>query len=83
MERKARKTSLLPNKFVCAIKTNLVRTCVGMFVEIVCKNDDLKKFYVQVRKCVKLWVLVDISNRTKNAEVLRFNASKFGICRSS
>ena len=34
---------------------------------------------MQVRKCVKLWVLVDISNRTKNAEVLRFNASKFGM----
>ena len=32
---KVRKTSLLPNKFVCAIKTNLVRTCVEMFVEIV------------------------------------------------
>ena len=82
MERKARKTSLLPNKFVCAIKTNLVRTCVEMFVEIVQKNDDLK-FYVQVVKCVQFWVLVDISNRTQDAEVLRFNASKFGICKSS
>ena len=34
-EEKVRKTSLLPNKFLCAMKTNLVRTCVEMFVEIV------------------------------------------------
>ena len=31
---KVRKTSLLPYKFVCAIKTNLVRTCARMFVII-------------------------------------------------
>ena len=45
-----------------------------MFVEIVCKIDDLNKFYVQFGKCVKFWVLV--SNRTENAEVLRFSTSK-------
>ena len=28
---RVRKTSPLPNKFLCAIKTNLVRTCVEMF----------------------------------------------------
>ena len=57
--------------------------CVELSVEIVCKNDELKKSFVQDGKCVKLWVLFDISNRAKNAEVLRFNASKFGICKSS
>ena len=31
---KVRKTSLLPNKCLCAIKTNLVRTCAKIFVEI-------------------------------------------------
>ena len=29
----------MPNKFLCAIKTNLVRMCVETFVEIVLKND--------------------------------------------
>ena len=82
METKARKTTLLPNKFLNAIKTNLVRTCVEMFVEIVQKNDDLK-FYEQVGKCVQFWVLVDISNRTQDAEVLRVNASNFGMFKSS
>ena len=82
-EEKVRKTSLLPNKFVCAIKTNLLRTCVEMFVEINQKIEDLKKSFVQVRKCVNRRSPRFLSNRTKIADVLRFSTSKIGMFRSS
>ena len=42
------------------------------------KKDDYKKCYEQFGKCLKLGVHEDSTNRTKVAELLRFNTSKSG-----
>merc|ERR1719487_1728365 len=55
-----------------------VKKCLEMFAEIAEKKDDYKKFYEQFGKCLKLGVHEDSTNRTKVAELLRFNTSKSG-----
>ena len=49
-----------------------------MFAEIAEKKDDYKKFYEAFGKCLKLGVHEDSTNRTKLAELLRFQTSKSG-----
>merc|ERR1712025_1222627 len=60
------------------IKKNLVKKCLEMFTEISEKKDDYKKFYEQFSKPMKLGIHEDSTNRTKIAELLRFNTSKSG-----
>merc|ERR1719162_1357530 len=47
-------------------------------MEIAEKKDDYKKFYEQFSKPMKLGIHEDSTNRTKIAELLRFNTSKSG-----
>merc|ERR1712232_1267572 len=49
-----------------------------MFAEIAEKKDDYKKFYEQFGKCLKLGVHEDSTNRTKVAELMRYQTSKSG-----
>merc|ERR1711912_94852 len=70
--------TLQQNKILRVIKKNLVKKCLEMFAEIAEKNDDYKKFYEQFGKCLKLGVHEDSTNRTKVAELLRFQTSKSG-----
>merc|ERR1712134_149491 len=70
--------TLQQNKILRVIKKNLVKKCLEMFQEIGEKKDDYKKFYEQFGKCPKLGVHEDSTNRTKVAELLRFNTSKSG-----
>merc|ERR1711879_987198 len=70
--------TLQQNKILRVIKKNLVKKCLEMFAEIAEKKDDYKKFYEQFGKCLKLGVHEDSTNRTKVAELLRFNTSKSG-----
>merc|ERR1712224_105824 len=70
--------TLQQNKILRVIKKNLVKKCLEMFQEIGEKKDDYKKFYEQFGKCLKLGVHEDSTNRTKVAELLRFNTSKSG-----
>merc|ERR1711968_178286 len=70
--------TLQQNKILRVIKKNLVKKCLEMFTEITEKKDDYKKFYEQFSKNLKLGIHEDSTNRTKIAELLRFNTSKSG-----
>merc|ERR1712159_963357 len=70
--------TLQQNKILRVIKKNLVKKCLEMFNEIAEKKDDYKKFYEQFGKCLKLGVHEDSTNRTKVAELMRYQTSKSG-----
>merc|ERR1711865_1291216 len=70
--------TLQQNKILRVIKKNLVKKCLEMFAEIGEKKDDYKKFYEQFGKCLKLGIHEDSTNRTKIAELMRYQTSKSG-----
>merc|ERR1712139_72061 len=70
--------TLQQNKILRVIKKNLIKKCLEMFAEIAEKKDDYKKFYEQFGKCLKLGIHEDSTNRTKIAELLRYQTSKSG-----
>merc|ERR1712139_269533 len=70
--------TLQQNKILRVIKKNLVKKCLEMFAEIAEKKDDYKKFYEQFGKNLKLGVHEDSTNRTKIAELMRYQTSKSG-----
>merc|ERR1712000_276152 len=70
--------TLQQNKILRVIKKNLVKKCLEMFAEIAEKKDGYKKFYEQFGKCLKLGVHEDSTNRTKVAELMRYQTSKSG-----
>ena len=70
--------TLQQNKILRVIKKNFVKKCLEMFQEIGEKKDDYKKFYEQFGKCLKLGIHEDSTNRTKTAELMRYQTSKTG-----
>merc|ERR1711937_230832 len=59
-------------------KKKLVKKSIEMMSEIAEKKDDYKKFYEQFSKNLKLGIHEDSTNRTKLADLLRYQTSKSG-----
>ena len=69
---------LQQNNIMKVIKKNIIKKCLELFSELSSDTDKYKKFYEQYSKNLKLGIYEDSTNRSKIAELLRYNTSTSG-----